>query len=128
MNDYCAFLRMNHRRLSQSSGASFEKYWGEAFWREWTRTDLLEVYQTCPSPDRGGQPISSSHKNQYALLGALWSDYKKKKGTGAVTPNVPSPKSSGGKAKKQKNPAKASKSTKSQVGVGTLHFVCSKKG
>ena len=45
-----------------------------------------------------------------------------------VTPNVPSPKSSGGKAKKQKNPAKASKSTKSQVGVGTLHFVCSKKG
>ena len=63
------------------------------------------------------------------LLGALWSDYKKKKRTGAVTsPNVPSPKSSGGKAKKQKNPPKASKSTKSQVGVGTLHFVCSKKG
>lgn len=71
---------------------------------------------------------SAAHTKINALLGALWSDYKKKKGTGAVTPNVPSPKSSGGKAKKQKNPAKTSKSTKSQVGVGTLHFVCSKKG
>ena len=71
---------------------------------------------------------SAAHTRINTLLGALWSDYKKKKGTGAVTPNVPSPKSSGGKAKKQKNPPKASKSTKSQVGVGTLPFVCSKKG
>ena len=36
------------------------------------------------------------------------------------TPNVPSPKSSAGEAKKQKNPPKTSKFTKSQVGVGTL--------
>ena len=70
---------------------------------------------------------SAAHTKINALLGALWSDYKKKKGTGAVTPNVPSPKSSGGKAKKQKNPPKASKSTKSQVGVGTLHFYAVKK-
>ena len=72
---------------------------------------------------------SAAHTRINTLLGALWSDYKKKKGTGEpVTPNVPSPKSSAGKAQKQKNPPKASKSTKSQVGVGTLHFVCSKKG
>lgn len=71
---------------------------------------------------------SAAHTKINALLGALWSDYKKKKGTGVVTPNVPSPKSSAGKAKKQKNPPKASKSTKSQVGVGTLYFVYSKKG
>ena len=70
---------------------------------------------------------SAAHTKINALLGALWSDYKKKKGTGAVTPNVPSPKSSGGKAKKQKNPPKASKSTKSQVGVGKLHFYAVKK-
>ncbi|XP_073253079.1 chromodomain-helicase-DNA-binding protein 4-like isoform X6 [Porites lutea] len=60
---------------------------------------------------------SAAHTKINALLGALWSDYKKKKGTGAVTPNVPSPKSSAGKAKKQKNPPKASKSTKSQKEV-----------
>ena len=71
---------------------------------------------------------SAAHTKINALLGALWSDYKKKKGTGAVTPNVPSPKSSAGEAKKQKNPPKASKSTKSKLGVGTLHFVCRKKG
>ena len=71
---------------------------------------------------------SAAHTRINALLGALWSDYKQKKGTGAVTPNVPSSKSSAGKAKKQKNPPKASKSTESQVGVGTLHFVCGKKG
>ena len=71
---------------------------------------------------------SAAHTRINTLLGALWSDYKKKKSTGAVTPNVPSPKSSAGKAQKEKNPPKASKSTKSQVGVGTLHFVCSKKG
>ena len=72
--------------------------------------------------------LSAARTKISALLGALWSDYKKKKGTGAVTPNVPSPKSSAGEAKKQKNPPKTSKFTKSQVGVGTLCFVCSKKG
>ena len=36
---------------------------------------------------------SAAHTRINTLLGALWSDYKKKKGTGAVTPNVPSPKS-----------------------------------
>jgi len=71
---------------------------------------------------------SAAHTKISALLGALWSDFKKKKGTGVVTPHVPSPKSSAGKAKKQKNPPKTSKFTKSQVGVGTLYFACSKKG
>ena len=45
---------------------------------------------------------SAAHTKINMHLGALWSDYKKKKGTGAVTPSVPSPKSSGGKALRSK--------------------------
>ena len=56
---------------------------------------------------------SVQHTKINALLGALWSDYKKKK----ASSNVPSPKSAG-KAKKQKNPPKAAKSTK----VSSLHI------
>ena len=59
---------------------------------------------------------SVQHTKINALLGALWSDYKKKK----ASSNVPIPKSAG-KAKKQKNPPKAAKSTK----VSSLHiFEC----
>lgn len=54
---------------------------------------------------------SVPHTKINALLGALWSDYKKKKGVGGMSSNTASPKSTG-RAKKQKNPPKAAKSAK----------------
>lgn len=54
---------------------------------------------------------SVPHTKINALLGALWSDYKKKKSVSGMSCNTPSPKSAG-KAKKRNNPPKAAKSTK----------------
>ena len=57
---------------------------------------------------------SAPHTKVNALLGALWSDYKKKKSLGVISSNTPSPKNVV-KAKKPKNPPKATKSTKQTV-------------
>lgn len=54
---------------------------------------------------------SSAHTKINALLGALWSDYKRKKSLGAASSNPTSLKGAG-KGKKQKTTPKAAKSTK----------------
>ncbi|KAK2557310.1 Chromodomain-helicase-DNA-binding protein 3 [Acropora cervicornis] len=59
---------------------------------------------------------SSAHTKINALLGALWSDYKRKKSLGAASSNSASVKG-GSKGKKQKTMPKAVKSTKPKEAV-----------
>lgn len=53
----------------------------------------------------------TAHTKVNSLLGAIWSDYKRKKGKDTSSSNTPSPKAAG-KAKKQKNTSKSTKASK----------------
>lgn len=60
-----------------------------------------------------------AHTKVNSLLGAIWSDYKRKKGKDTSTSTfTPSPKAAG-KAKKQKNSSKSAKSSKQVVSINT---------
>ena len=62
----------------------------------------------------------TAHTKVNSLLGAIWSDYKRKKGKDTSSSNTPSPKAAS-KAKKQKNTSKSSKAPKQPVSMNVLY-------
>lgn len=61
----------------------------------------------------------TAHTKVNSLLGAIWSDYKRKKGKDTSSSNTPSPKAPS-KAKKQKNTSKSTKAAKQPVSMNVL--------
>ena len=62
----------------------------------------------------------TAHTKVNSLLGAIWSDYKRKKGKDTSSSNTPSPKAAS-KAKKQKNTSKSTKAPKQTVSMNVLY-------
>ena len=62
----------------------------------------------------------TAHTKVNSLLGAIWSDYKRKKGKDTSSSNTPSPKAAI-KAKKQKNTSKSAKPSKQPVRMSVVH-------
>lgn len=62
----------------------------------------------------------TAHTKVNSLLGAIWSDYKRKKGKDTSSSNTPSPKAAS-KAKKQKNTSKSTKASKQPVSINVVH-------
>lgn len=62
----------------------------------------------------------TAHTKVNSLLGAIWSDYKRKKGKDTGSSNTPSPKAAS-KAKKQKNTSKSTKTSKQPVSMNVLY-------